>query len=73
MVEARRIRSEKLRDHQCRKGYARSLEGKGVEWDGDNNVEHVEAGKTGNGRKCKRSVWLGESWGKEPKGCVVER
>ena len=24
------------------------------------------AGKTGNGRKCKRSVWLSESWGKNP-------
>ena len=31
VVGARRIRSEKLREHQCREGYARSLEGKGVE------------------------------------------
>ena len=30
----------KLREHQHREGYARSLEGKGVEWYGDNNVEH---------------------------------
>ena len=31
MVGARRIRSEKLRDHQYREEYARSLEGKGIE------------------------------------------
>ena len=41
VVRARRIRGEKLREHQCRKGYAKSLEGKGVEWDGDNDVEHM--------------------------------
>ena len=29
-------------------------------------------GKMGNGRKCKRSVWLSESWGKEAKECVVK-
>ena len=33
--------SEKLREHQYREGYAKSLEGKGVEWDGDNNIEHT--------------------------------
>ena len=38
---ARRIRSEKLRERQYRERYTRSLEGKGVEWDGDNNVEHM--------------------------------
>ena len=38
---ARRIRSEKLRDDQYREGYARSLEGKKVEWVGDNDVEHI--------------------------------
>ena len=37
----RRIRSEKLREHQCKEEYARSLEGKRVEWDGENNVKHV--------------------------------
>ena len=31
MVEARRTKSEKLREHQYREGYIRSLEGKGVE------------------------------------------
>ena len=38
---ARRIRSEKLREHQYREGQARSLEGKGVEWGRDNNVKHM--------------------------------
>ena len=38
VVRARRIRSEKLREHQYREGYARSLEGKGVQWDGDDNA-----------------------------------
>ena len=36
-----RVRSEKLREHKYREGYARSLEGKRVEWDGENNVEHM--------------------------------
>ena len=35
---ARRIRSEKLREHRCREGYTRSHEGKGVVWEGDNNA-----------------------------------
>ena len=34
MDGARRIRSEKLREYQYIEGYVRSLEGKGVEWDG---------------------------------------
>ena len=38
---ARRIRSEKVREHKYRKGYARSLEGKNVEWDGENNFEYM--------------------------------
>ena len=37
MVGARRIK----RENQYREGYARSLEGKGVEWGGDNNIEHM--------------------------------
>ena len=41
LVRGRRIRSKKLREHQYREGYARSLEGKGIEWDGDDNVEHI--------------------------------
>ena len=46
--EAKRIKSEKLREDQYREGYDGSLEGKGVEWDGDHNVG---AGETGNSRK----------------------
>ena len=38
---ARRIRSEKLREHQYREEYARSLEEKRVELDGENNVKHM--------------------------------
>ena len=41
VVLARRIKSEKLREHQYRKRYARSLEGKGVEWDRDNYVKQM--------------------------------
>ena len=42
VVGDRRIISEKLREHQYREGYAtRSLEGKGVEWDGGDYVEHM--------------------------------
>ena len=41
MGGTRRIRSEKLREHHYRGRYARSLEGKRVEWDGGNNVEHM--------------------------------
>ena len=37
----RRIKSEKLREHQKREEYARSFEWKRVEWDGENNVEHM--------------------------------
>ena len=33
VVQARRIRREKLRKHQYREGYARSLDRKGVERD----------------------------------------
>ena len=40
MVEGRRIRGKKLREHQYRDGYAESLEGKEIEWDGD-NVKHM--------------------------------
>ena len=59
VVGARRIRSE---------GYARSLEGKGVEWDGDNNVEHmweqVKRAMVESARKVCGSVRAG---GKIPK------
>ena len=39
MVGERRIRSDQLREHKYKEGYARSLERKRVEW--DNNVEHM--------------------------------
>ena len=39
--DAMRVRSEKLRVHQYRKGYARSLERKIVEWDEESNVKHL--------------------------------
>ena len=35
VVGARRIRNEKLREHQYGEGYTRSLQGKGIEWDGE--------------------------------------
>ena len=41
VVRAWSIRSEKLREHQYSEGYTRYLEGKGVEWNGDDNVEHM--------------------------------
>ena len=72
MVGARRIRSEKLRDHQYREGYVRSLEGKRVEWDRDNNVEHmweqVKRAMVESSREVCGSVRVGA---KEPKECVV--
>ena len=41
MDGAKKIRSEKLREHQYRDEYTRFPEGKGVEWDGDSNVEDM--------------------------------
>ena len=41
MIRDRKIRSKKLREYQYKRGYARSLEVKGEEWDGDHNVEHM--------------------------------
>ena len=65
---ARRSRSEKLRKHQYRKGYAGSLEGKRVEWNGDNNVEHmweqVKRAMVESAREVCSSVRVG---GKNPK------
>ena len=42
VVGARRIRREKLREHQYREGYARFLEGKGVEWDPEDGLTSIE-------------------------------
>ena len=58
VVGARRIRSEKLREHQYRERYIRSLEGKGVEWDGDNNVEHMWEQVKRAMVESAREVWL---------------
>ena len=83
MVGARKIRSKKLRDHQYREGYIRSIEGKGVEWDGDNNLKHlwekvkqvmVENAKevcdlVTVGGKNPKSVW----WNKEVKAVVKRK
>ena len=41
MDGARWIRSEKLREHRYREEYARSIEEKKVEWDGENNAKHM--------------------------------
>ena len=41
VVGTRRTRSEKLSEYQYREGYARPLEGKGIDWDGDNHVTHM--------------------------------
>ena len=68
----RGIRSEKLRGHQCREGYARSLVGKTVKWDGENNVKQkwkkVKRAMTESVREVCGSVRVG---GKNPK-CVEE-
>ena len=69
-----------MREHQYREGYARSLEGKELEWDGNNNVEHmweqvkramVECarevyGSVRIGGKNSNSVW----WNDEIKAAV---
>ena len=68
MIGARRIISEKLREHQYVYGYARSLEGKRVVWVGDNKVEHmweqVIWAMVENAREVCCSVIVG---GKNPK------
>ena len=65
VVVGARIRSEKLREHL---GYARSLEGKGVGWDGDNNFEHmweeVKRAMVESAREVCDSIRVG---GKNPK------
>ena len=42
------FRSKKLRERQYKEGYARFLDGKGVEWDGDDNVSIYGTGEMGN-------------------------
>ena len=72
VVGAWRIRSEKRREHQYREGYDRSLVGKGVEWDGDNNVEHIWEQVKRTMVERAREVCGSVRVGKEPKECVVE-
>ena len=73
VVGARRIRSEKLREHQYKEEYFRSLEGKELECDGDNNVEHmreqVKRAMVESAREVRGLVRVGG----KPKECVVER
>ena len=41
MDGARRIRSEKLKEHQYREGHARFLEKNRTEWKGESYIEHM--------------------------------
>ena len=73
MAGTRRNRSKKLREDRDREGYAKSLEGKRVEGDGDNNVKHmleqVKLAMVESTREMFGSVRVG---GKDPKEWVVE-
>ena len=71
MVETRRIRREKLREHQYR-GYARSVEGKIAEEDGNDNVKHMWEQVNWAMVKSARKVYGSVSGRKKPKECVVE-
>ena len=69
MDRDRRIKREKLWEHQYKEEYARSLEGKRVNWDGEINFERMlEQVK----RSMVESVWLSARRRWEPKKCVVE-
>ena len=61
VIRARRIRSEKLREDQYRKGYIRSVEGKKV--GGDDNANYMFGQVKWAMVESKRSVWLNESGG----------
>ena len=64
MVGATRIKSEKLREHQYREGCVMYFEGKEVEWDGDNKVdhmwEHVKRAMVESAREVCGSMRVGE-------------
>ena len=64
VVGDRRIRSEKLREQKYREGYIRSLEEKGVAFDGDNVWEQVKRAMVESAREVCGSVRVG---GKNPK------
>ena len=74
VVGTRRIRSKKRREYQYREVYARSLEGKEVEWDGYNNVKHmweqVKRAVVESVREVCGSVRVG---GKPQRVCVERR
>ena len=67
VVGSRRIRSKKPRENQYREVYAWSLEGKGIEWDGGNNVlymwKQVKRASVESAREVYGSVRVG---GKNP-------
>ena len=70
MVGTRKLRSRKLGEcYEC-EGYVRSLEEKGVEWVGDNKVEHmweqVKWAMVESAREMCGSVRVG---GKNPEVC----
>ena len=67
MFRARRIRSQKLREHQYREGYARSLGGKGEKWDEESNVEHMWEQVKQRMVEIARELCLSEFRGKNPK------
>ena len=68
MDRGRRIRSEKLREDNYRKGYARSLERKGVEGGVENNVEHMwEQVKHGMVESARQVCGLVKIVGRKPK------
>ena len=69
---AKRIRNKKFRGHQYRGGYARSLESKGVKWDGQSTVELMWEQVKQAMVESVRFVWLNESRRNEPKDCMVE-
>ena len=74
MIGARRIRSDKLREDQYIKGYARSLEEERVEWNGDNDAknmwEQVKRPMVGS----TSGLWLSESvWWKDEIKVAIKR
>ena len=72
-----------MREYQYREGYARSHEGKGVEWDGSNNVEHmweqVKRAMLNSAREVCGSVRVGRKtpksmqWNDEIKAAVIRK
>ena len=70
---ARRIRSEKLRKNWYREGYAKSLVGKRVEWDGENNVDQMWEKVKQTVVESKREVCGSvKVEGGNPKECMLE-